>query len=103
LAGGIAYLSKQNQLQRYEIAGTTVLVAILCMLAFILMLGLRRPTQLRRLLRLVQKGINRFAKKAHRDPVLPDDWRPEMGQTFPMRLKPSKLIRKGFRLPWEWP
>jgi uncharacterized protein (TIRG00374 family) len=74
LAGGIAYLSMRNQLQDYEIAGTTVLVLILCSLASTLILGLWRPILLTKLLGLAQSGINHLVKKAHRNAVLPDGW-----------------------------
>ena len=74
LAGGIAYLSMQNRLQNYEIAGAAVLVVILCSLAFTLILGLWRPILLMKLLGLAQSGINRLAKKVHRNTVLPDGW-----------------------------
>ena len=74
LAGSIAYLSMQNRLQNYEIAGTAVLVVILCSLAFTLILGLWRPILLMKLLVLAQSGINRLAKKVHRNTVLPDGW-----------------------------
>ncbi len=74
LAGSIAYLSMQNRLQNYEIAGTAVLVVILCSLAFTLIMGLWRPILLMKLLVLAQSGINRLAKKVHRSTVLPDGW-----------------------------
>ena len=74
LAGSIAYLSMQNRLQNYEIAGPAVLVVILCSLAFTLIMGLWRPILLMKLLVLAQSGINRLAKKVHRSTVLPDGW-----------------------------
>jgi uncharacterized protein (TIRG00374 family) len=74
LAGGIAYLSMRNRLQNYEIAGTAVLVVILCSLAFTLILGRWRPILLMKLLGLAQSGINRLVKKVHRNTVLPDGW-----------------------------
>ncbi|MCK9440169.1 MAG: flippase-like domain-containing protein [Methanothrix sp.] len=74
LAGGIAYLSTQNRLQNYEIAGTVVLVAILCSLAFTLILGQWHPILLMKLLGFLQSGINRLAKKVHRNAFFPDGW-----------------------------
>lgn len=74
LFGGITYLSIQNRLENYEIAGAAVLFVILCSLAFSLALGLRHPILLRSLLDLAQGVINGLAKKVHRDAFLPDGW-----------------------------
>jgi uncharacterized membrane protein YbhN (UPF0104 family) len=74
LAGGISYLSMQNRLQNYEIAGTVVLVAILCSLAFTLILRPWHPILLMELLGFLQSGINRLAKKVHRNAVFPNGW-----------------------------
>jgi uncharacterized protein (TIRG00374 family) len=74
LAAGIAYLSLRHKLQSYEVAATVLLIVLLCSLAFSLVLGLWRPALLRKSLALLQSAMDRLAKLAHRNALLPDGW-----------------------------
>jgi len=74
LAGGIAYLSMRHRLRSYEIAGTAVLLVIMFSLVGALLLGLWRPTLLRKLLDSVERGANGLAKRIHRSSLLHDGW-----------------------------
>lgn len=63
-ARGLAYLLIRHRLRGYEIAGTADLLLIICSLAGALLLGLRRPGLLMKILDSVQRGANGLAKRS---------------------------------------
>lgn len=82
LAGGIAYLLMRHRLRGYEIAGTAVLLVIICSLAGALLLGIWRPVLLMNMLDYVQRGANGLAKKIHKDALLHDGWAARSASDF---------------------
>lgn len=82
LAGGIAYLLMRHRLRGYEIAGTAVLLVIICSLAGALLLGIWRPKLLMKMLDSVQRGANGLAKKIHKDAPLHDGWAARSASDF---------------------
>lgn len=82
LAGGIAYLLMRHRLRGYEIAGTAALLVITCSLAGALLLGLRRPGLLRRLLDSAQRGTNALARRVHGSYLLRDGWAERSASDF---------------------
>ena len=87
LAGGIAYLLIRHRLKGYEIAGTIILLVIICSLAFSLLLGLWRPRLLRRLLDSAQNVVNAMAQRIRRPAILPDGWAARSASDFSMAAK----------------
>jgi uncharacterized protein (TIRG00374 family) len=90
LAGGLAYLLMRHRLRGYEIAGTAVLLVITCSLAGALLLGLRRPKLLMKILNSVQRGANGLAKRVHKDVLLHDGWAARSASDFSGAAKAIK-------------
>jgi len=104
LTGGIAYLLMRHRLKGYEIVGTVVLLVITFSLVSALLLGLWRPTLLRKLLDSVESGVNDLAKRVHRPSLLHDGWASRSASDFSSAAKaigdhPERLaITVGFAL-----
>jgi phosphatidylglycerol lysyltransferase len=74
LAIGMAYLFVQHDLKAYEVMAAVALVLMTACLAGVMLLGLWRPSFLRRLLGWVQRAANRGAGWIHRPAFLDEGW-----------------------------
>jgi uncharacterized protein (TIRG00374 family) len=84
LGGGVAYLLIRHRLRGYEIAGTLVLLAILCSLALSLILALWRPVILKRMMFSAQNIINSIMLRIRRPAILSDGWAEKNASDFSM-------------------
>jgi phosphatidylglycerol lysyltransferase len=71
---GLAYLFIQHDLKTYELITAIVLLLITVGLSGVLLLGLRWPNQLQRLLFWLQSVVNKLAAKLKRPAWLPESW-----------------------------
>ena len=74
LAAGLIILFARHDLQNYEIATGTIMFLYVGAMALLLVLGLWQPALLRRLLVIVQRGVNWIGRLVRRPTILSEDW-----------------------------
>ncbi len=82
LAGGLAYLGLQGQLQVFQLAGAAALLAFIAALIAALYLGLRHRNQLRRILEWIRHTVNNLAARFGRPELLSESWPKENAASF---------------------
>lgn len=98
LLPGMAYLYTHHDLKTYEVAGAVVLTSIITGLSCVLIVGLWRPSWIKRLLGFVQGVSARVARVIRRESPLDDEWAASTGEEFSgaaeaLRKRPAVLLR----------
>ncbi|GIV78037.1 MAG: hypothetical protein KatS3mg050_2431 [Litorilinea sp.] len=74
LLAGLLYLFVSHTLQTYQVVAAVLLWLLVAGLSGVLLLGLRQPAHLGRLLAWLQRTINRFSGWSLGRPLLPEGW-----------------------------
>ena len=82
LALALAFLALEKALVAYQLVGSVIFLLFLASLIAALLLGRWEPEVLRRLLSLVQQGIDRVTEWLGRPGMLPPDWADKNASDF---------------------
>lgn len=98
LIPGLIYLSFEHDLKVYEVAAALILVLLTVGLTAILLLGIRKPEWIHKVVAFVQVTVNRVAGRFHRPGLLSEDWAEKNTEEFNQASRavagsPSRLMR----------
>jgi phosphatidylglycerol lysyltransferase len=96
LAVGLVYLSFQHDLKGYEIIASVALLLLAAGLSSVLVLGLRNPARLHRLLGWLQRLVGKVMARLKRPSPLPTEWADHTSAEFndaavAIRAHPDRL------------